>query len=627
MKEQFPIIGHYNPAGRYPAFVVPVCVQSDGRRAIAYASGLVEIDEHASPFVPGGPNLSDETPTFEPGSEEIFATSEENVRIVETADSSRFCLELFSSGLLDDCDPFLAIPLATRAGDDEIFRKVIRSALLEIGHDSRFAQLWYSSQRSRNEILPRWLPQESFELFNGRSIARIACSFDTLPLCRAACRRLNNSVAKFETDAPWLAAHPFDLSTHEDPPPEIVLADPVTSRFVLKRRKPVDAAFAGIAEPVLAVSPSLAKGLRENSGWVDFLIEAVASPGFKWIRPRSETPVGEMLDLGIFEELREARNRFPESPEELLKTLEERVISNPATDGEAIPQAYADERWRVGAIAALRHSCIAAFSGIERSKRPRILASGTKRLPIPYFAYQMSGAASIQNAFGRLKDFFVSEIGRSIVDSFGLSAEHFDFPFVQRRRAMAAEASRQMSGLQRPVFVWIVLDTSESMEGQKLEEAKLGITLLLGRLKGLRGDHAGLLTFSDTVQLQVKFGPLSQVVSQIIERTAVLGADGRTALVDGIMAALRGMPPSIEAIRAIVVLTDGMENSSRSSAAELFSALQSHEFGAVPVYCLSYGVDADRLFLERIAGVSGGVAYSGSYSGIEELFERISYHF
>jgi Mg-chelatase subunit ChlD len=165
------------------------------------------------------------------------------------------------------------------------------------------------------------------------------------------------------------------------------------------------------------------------------------------------------------------------------------------------------------------------------------------------------------------------------------------------------------------------------MAGQKLEEAKLGVTLLLGRLRGGRGDYAGLLTFSDVVELLVELGPIPNVVHQIIGSVSSLSADGGTALVDGILMALRRMPAGSRAIRAVVVLTDGCENRSKSSVGNLLSAIAGFGPGAPRVYCLSYGEDADTELLRQIASESNGVAYAGTYFGIEELFERIGYHF
>jgi Mg-chelatase subunit ChlD len=160
-----------------------------------------------------------------------------------------------------------------------------------------------------------------------------------------------------------------------------------------------------------------------------------------------------------------------------------------------------------------------------------------------------------------------------------------------------------------------------------IPEAKRGVTLLLGRLRAGRGDHAGLLTFSDTVTVEVELGPIANVFDEIANRVSFLSAQGRTSLVDGIVTALRRLPLPNGAIQAVVVLTDGRENNSKSTTDDIFSTLATYTPKGPRIHCLSYGDDTDNELLLLIARASRGTAYAGSYSGIEELFERIGYHF
>jgi len=213
------------------------------------------------------------------------------------------------------------------------------------------------------------------------------------------------------------------------------------------------------------------------------------------------------------------------------------------------------------------------------------------------------------------------------VDGFGLSSENLAAQFVASRQALAYDASLQFSNFQRPVTVWIVLDRSGSMEGRKLDEARAGVLLFLGRLRAGRGDKAGLLTFSDTVEVEVELGPLADVAHEIIRKVNLVSAAGGTSLLGGIMMGLNKMPRQKGAIRAVVVLTDGCENRWHFRIDDILSALAAIEVEPPRVYCLSYGEDANTDLLGRIASASRGVMYVGTYSGIEELFERIGYHF
>jgi hypothetical protein len=44
------------------------------------------------------------------------------------------------------------------------------------------------------------------------------------------------------------------------------------------------------------------------------------------------------------------------------------------------------------------------------------------------------------------------------------------------------------------------------------------VTQLVDRLLSRRGDHAGLLTFSDMVTVEVELGPIANVYEQIVNR-------------------------------------------------------------------------------------------------------------
>jgi hypothetical protein len=93
------------------------------------------------------------------------------------------------------------------------------------------------------------------------------------------------------------------------------------------------------------------------------------------------------------------------------------------------------------------------------------------------------------------------------------------------------------------------------------------------------------------------------------------------------MTALKRLPRPTGAIQVVVVLKDGHENNSKSTTDDLFSMLATSVLEGPRIHCLSYGNDADKELLGLIARASSGVAYAGSFSGIEELFERIGYHF
>jgi Ca-activated chloride channel family protein len=106
-----------------------------------------------------------------------------------------------------------------------------------------------------------------------------------------------------------------------------------------------------------------------------------------------------------------------------------------------------------------------------------------------------------------------------------------------------------------PLAVVIVIDTSLSMEGRNMEEARDAATGFLRALEP--GDLAGILTFSDEVSLLQDLGTDRELSAAAIGRTR---AGGGTALYDAVSAASRRLAEvKDERRRAIILLSDGRD--------------------------------------------------------------------
>jgi Ca-activated chloride channel family protein len=112
--------------------------------------------------------------------------------------------------------------------------------------------------------------------------------------------------------------------------------------------------------------------------------------------------------------------------------------------------------------------------------------------------------------------------------------------------------------VKKPAIVTFVVDTSGSMSGGRLHEAKRGLTDVLANME--LDNQVGLVSFSTTVSDEVLPGPLSDVAGPITEKVDALHADGQTDLYDAVR---RGIAMSDDtqgpdgATRAVVVLSDG----------------------------------------------------------------------
>src|SRR5205823_980925 len=95
--------------------------------------------------------------------------------------------------------------------------------------------------------------------------------------------------------------------------------------------------------------------------------------------------------------------------------------------------------------------------------------------------------------------------------------------------------------VKKPGVATFVVDTSGSMAGGKLEQAKQGLLRALDSID--KGNNVGFLTFSDDVNTRIPVGPYPQTRYAIADAVDAMRAAGQTAL--------------YEAIRDAIAMTDG----------------------------------------------------------------------
>jgi len=180
----------------------------------------------------------------------------------------------------------------------------------------------------------------------------------------------------------------------------------------------------------------------------------------------------------------------------------------------------------------------------------------------------------------------------------------------------------------RPTNVILVVDTSGSMEGEKIERARAALQAFVGQMRGER-DRVGLVEFASNVKDFVPLQALDDANRQsLLARIGDLQAGGGTALVDATYAAADYLlkQEDAEAINAIVVMTDGQENESRGS----FEDIQRLLGGAVTppvIFTIGFGEDADEGVLGALAAIGSGQFRRASETDIEALYKVISTYF
>ncbi len=181
----------------------------------------------------------------------------------------------------------------------------------------------------------------------------------------------------------------------------------------------------------------------------------------------------------------------------------------------------------------------------------------------------------------------------------------------------------------RPTNVYLVVDTSGSMEGAKLEHTREALQAFVNQIRGDR-DQVGLIEFGSGVKLFEPLQPLDDRGRQeLIEQINGMEADGQTALLDAVWEAYDDLQRTgdEEAINAIVVMTDGRENASAYSASDLRQRFEQEQAVTVVVFTVAFGGDADAGLLQEVARIGNGQFRRADETDIEELYKIISTYF
>lgn len=170
------------------------------------------------------------------------------------------------------------------------------------------------------------------------------------------------------------------------------------------------------------------------------------------------------------------------------------------------------------------------------------------------------------------------------------------------------------SGEDVPLSAGLVFDTSGSM-GAKLQTSRQAALQFLRTMNPQ--DEAFLVEFNDRAELAVGF---TSQVDEIQNKLMTLRPHGLTAMLDAAEMALREMKKAKNPRKAIVIISDGGDNSSRYSASEIQSLVREAD---VQIYAM--GVFEALLFpgltkeeisgprlLSELAEQTGGRAYSAS---------------
>jgi VWFA-related protein len=189
---------------------------------------------------------------------------------------------------------------------------------------------------------------------------------------------------------------------------------------------------------------------------------------------------------------------------------------------------------------------------------------------------------------------------------------------------MTPESITGVGEMENPLTTLLVMDVSGSMNANdKLEAAKDAARAYVRQMRP--NDQAGLLTFNTSIK-QVQ--NVTTDSSQLLNAIKKLKAKDDTAMYDALMQAIDNLQP-YAGRKAIIVLTDGMDNRSQSDAAQVIAKIGP---AGLSISTIGLGDPAhtsgtlsglDEPALSALAQTAGGVyGYANDSASLTKLYER-----
>ena len=418
-----------------------------------------------------------------------------------------------------------------------------------------------------------------------------------------------------------------------------------------------------ISPVVIATWESLAQemGWPETSiGWQDLLRRAQSDASFRWSHPSTSSASGLLATLAEFY-AGAGKTRgltiedvTAQATLDYVAALEKTVrFYGEGNEPALIEQALLEGKDFLDAF-VVQEQMVVDYNQ-RRGGQEALVAlypvEGTLWEDHPLALLETGNLTPLQRqTFAEFRDYLLSPEAQQVVLRFGYRPADLATPLDSAESPLTAangvDASEPKTTLQVPnasvikvvrdvwwytkrhTNVYLVVDTSGSMEGQKLEQAQAALRSFLDQIKG-DTERVGLIEFATYVYPTVDLGEMGAnrvALEQAVDRMV---AGGDTALLDGVYEAylrLQDLGDS-ERINAIVVMTDGQENNSDTSLRRLVSELEKNYPVQVVVFCIAYGDDADMDTLRWIAEPTGGQVREGDPETILDLYKVLSTYF
>ncbi|MCD6289282.1 MAG: VWA domain-containing protein [Anaerolineae bacterium] len=395
-------------------------------------------------------------------------------------------------------------------------------------------------------------------------------------------------------------------------------------------------------------------------GWRDIQRKARADPGFKWNHASTSHASGLLATLAEFYagagKVRDLTVEDVQAQQTLdyVAAIEHTVRYYGESETAILERARAEGRQFLDAF-VVQEQMVVQFN---REHPPeRLIAiypvEGTLWADHPLALLEQPGpTANQRRTFQAFREFLLSpEVQRQVLAA-GYRPADLSIPLDGKGSPLTAangvdptqpQTTLQIPGpavvsvvqdvwwyTKRHTNVFLVVDASGSMRGEKLEAVQQALHVFLDQIKGDR-ERVGLIVFSHQVTYIEPLAELGENRIQLEQAIDRVQAGGNTALLDAVRTAYARLRRLGEAdrINAIVVMTDGKENASGVSLQALVEEIQQGNQAGPPVviFAIAYGRDADYDVLRALAEASGGQVRQGDLDTIRQLYKVLSSYF
>jgi Ca-activated chloride channel family protein len=418
-----------------------------------------------------------------------------------------------------------------------------------------------------------------------------------------------------------------------------------------------------VSPVVIAMWEDLARQMGwpdQAISWQDLLDRAQSDPGFRWSHPSTSSASGLLATLAEFYAGAGKTRGLTIEDVTAQDTLDyvaalEKTVRYYGEGNELalVERALAEGPGFLDAFVVQEQMVV--HYNLRRSGGERLVAlhpvEGTLWEDHPLALLEISDLTPLQRqTFAQFRDYLLSPEAQQFILSQGyrpadpgITLDGPDSPLTAENGVNPAEPKTSLQvpnasviAVVRDVWwytkrhtnVYLVVDTSGSMEGEKLAQAQEALDIFVAQIKG-DVERVGLIQFASGVSPIVALDELGRNRAALELAVDGLQAQGDTALLDAVYEAQQRLKNlnDQERINAVVVMTDGRENNSMISLRSLARALRDDTGVPVVVFAIAYGGDADLELLQIIAESTRGQVYQGDPDTIRDLYKILSTYF